>query len=160
MQLQKFFIVILIGVLGSFQLSAQTANTDDKKEVKKKILVGNNMWNLDVIAAVDFPQADMAKRFGTSYRIGFGIKYKTARNWIVGAKFEFITGNTFKEDSLLYNMKNDLGIINIAGDVINVGMFQRGYMTGVQVGRFSLLAGQCQFRPHDAGFIRLYAVSN
>ena len=135
MQLHKFLIVIIVGVLGSYHSSAQTDNTNDKKEPKKKILVGNKMWNLDVNAAVDFPHADMAKRFGTSYRVGFGIKYKTSSNWIVGAKFEFITGNTFKEDSLLYNMKKDLGIINIAGDVINVGMFQRGYMTGIQVGK-------------------------
>lgn len=114
---------------------AQSNQAAEKKEEKKVKVVANKMWNLDIIAGVDLPMADLAKRFGTSYRIGFGIKYKTSTNWSVGAKFEFITGNKMKEDSLLYNMTNELGIININGDVIHVGIFERGYMTGIQVGK-------------------------
>lgn len=115
---------------------AQTDIKEDKKEEPKKTKVlGNKIWCLDVLAGVDFPMADMAKRFGTSYRIGVGIKHKTENNWIFGAKFEFIVGNKMKEDSLLYNMKNASGITNINGEVINVGMFERGYMTGVTIGK-------------------------
>ncbi len=135
MRSEKLLIFFLVWALSPYHSLAQSSPGEDKKESKKKVLAANSMWNLDVIAAADLPHADMAKRFGSSYRIGFGIKYKTSANWMFGAKFEFITGNKFKEDSLLYNMKNELGIINIAGDVINVGMFLRGYMTGVQVGK-------------------------
>ncbi len=135
------FLFSLCLVLLVFEKSsiAQTNVKDDKddntKKAKSTRVQGNKMWNLDVIGAIDFPMADMAKRFGTSYRIGFGIKTKTESNWIFGAKFEFITGNKMKEDSLLWNMRNELGITNINGDVLNVGMFERGYMAGIQAGR-------------------------
>jgi hypothetical protein len=115
--------------------NTESATPSIPKKKAKTSVIANKIWNFDVLGGVDIPMADMAKRFGTSYRIGFGLKIKNESNWIFGAKFEFITGNKMKEDSLLWNMKNDLGIINISGDVINVGMFQRGYMTGIQVGK-------------------------
>lgn len=111
----------------------ETASVANKTESKKS--KANAMWNLDVIGAIDFPMADMAKRFGTSYRLGVGIKYKDRNNWIYGARFLFMTGNKFREDSLLQNMTNSLGIIAQTGEVLNVGKFLRGYMVGVTLGK-------------------------
>jgi hypothetical protein len=136
----KFLIVfILMFVLAGKSVYSQPADAEEavaqKKSPNEKKVIANAMWNLDVLGGIDFPLADMASRFGTSYRIGVGIKHKSVGNWIFGAKFEFITGNKMKEDSLLSNMRNSLGITSISGEVLNVGMFERGYAVGVQVGK-------------------------
>lgn len=134
--------------------SAPGNEDQTKKQETKKRVEANPMWNLDVLASVDLPMADMAKRFGTSYRIGFGIKHKTSSNWIFGAKFEFITGNKMREDSLLWNMKNELGITNVNGEVLNVGMFERGYLTGITIGKiFPLLQANVNSGPMMLGSI-------
>jgi hypothetical protein len=102
----------------------------------------DKIWNLDVLGSVDFPGGDLAKRFGISYRIGAGVKIKTKKNWIFGAKFDFITGNKMRDDSLMINLKtNQGGVISQNGDLLNVGLFQRGYMVGLQFGKvFPVLA--------------------
>lgn len=126
----------LLFTIFSFTIFSSSLLAQERKEDKKKTKIeANKIWNLDVLGAIDYPAADMAKRFGTSYRIGLGIKLKTTTNWIFGAKFEFITGSKMKEDSLLYNMQTSLGIISQSGELLNVGKFERGYMTGIQVGK-------------------------
>ncbi|MBL7766593.1 MAG: hypothetical protein JNJ58_10895 [Chitinophagaceae bacterium] len=127
------FIVILVLVCCSQQVTWAQEKGSPAKEDKA---LPNKIWSLDVIGAMDFPQADMAKRFGTSYRIGAAIKYKTQKNWIYGAKFEFITGNKMREDSLLSNLYTSQGgVIAQQGDVLQPGLFLRGYMAGLQVGK-------------------------
>ena len=112
---------------------AQDVANPNNEKVK---IIADKVWNIDFISSIDFPQADLAKRFGTSYRIGVGIKHKSENNWLVGAKFEFITGNKMRDDSLLINLKTTLGgIITQSGQLYNVGMFQRGYMASVQLGK-------------------------
>jgi hypothetical protein len=112
------------------------ANAQDEKDSQKSKPLANKIWTLDVSGNIDFPAADMAKRFGTSYRIGPGIKFKTASNWILGAKFDFITGNKMREDSLLINVKtNQGGVVSQNGDLLNPGLFLRGYAVGIQVGK-------------------------
>ncbi len=112
--------------------NSSVAWAEDKKEKQTP----NQIWNLDVLGGVDFPAADMAKRFGTSFRIGPGIKLKTKKNWLFGAKFEFLTGNVIRDDSLLINVRTSQGgIISQNGDVLNVGTFLRGYTAGLQVGK-------------------------
>lgn len=127
----KHSFIILIVFLFSNTLYAQ----QDKTITKTKV-AANKIWTLDATAHLDFPAADMAKRFGTSYRIGPGIKYKTVSNWLFGVKFDFITGNKMREDSLLINVKtNQGGIIAQNGDLLNPGLFLRGYTVGLQVGK-------------------------
>ncbi|MEZ5047034.1 MAG: hypothetical protein R2831_08575 [Chitinophagaceae bacterium] len=119
------------------------AQTDDNNEVEVKTKGdANKVWTFDLHLMADFPKADMATRFGTNYRIGFGIKYKTDRNWMIGAKLDFLIGNKIKEDSLLINVKTYQGsIIDQNGDLLNVGIFERGYLAGIQVGKvFNVLA--------------------
>lgn len=129
-------IAILFLLLSSCFLftNGQDTNTEsDPKETKHK---GNKMWNLDVTGNIDFPAGDMAKRYGTSYRIGPSVKYKTKSNWIFGASFEFIVGNKFREDSLIWNVKSQQGgIISNQGDLLNIGAFLRGYKCGIMFGK-------------------------
>ena len=110
-------------------------NTVIPKSKKGFILTGN--------ASFDFPGADMSKRFGLSYRVGPGFLYKTESNWLFGAKFDFILGNLIKEDSLMCNIVDkyskpggaDYEFINQDGQRIGVPVFERGYATGISVGR-------------------------
>ena len=100
----------------------------------------------------DLPAADMATRFGTSFRIGPSLLYKTDGNWIFGAKGDFIFGNEIREDSLLFNVADQYGaFINSAGERIGVQLLERGYVIGLEVGKMIPLK---KSRP-DAGLLLL-----
>jgi hypothetical protein len=91
----------------------------------------------------DIPGGDMAKRFGYSYRVGPALLYKTTSNWIFGTKFDFILGSKVKEDSLMINIRDKYSgsggktyeFINSSGQRVGVPVYERGYVTGVQVGK-------------------------
>ena len=94
-------------------------------------------------ADFDIPAADMAKRFGLSYRIGPAILYKTSKNWLFGAKFDFILGAKVKEDSLMINIRDKYSsgggsvyeFINNSGERVGIPVYERGYATGVSAGK-------------------------
>jgi hypothetical protein len=130
-------LLIVLGLL-CLQNSLLVAQNADSSASAPK---ADHIWNIDGTVSIDFPLADMAKRFGTSSRIGFGIKNKTRTNWTYGAKFEFIIGKKVHEDSLLYGVKTAQGgIIGQSGDLINPGVFERGYVVGIQVGKIFSVA--------------------
>ena len=114
-------------------LMAQSSNNNNTSDARPK---ADALWNLDAIVSAELPGADMAKRFGYCFRIGPGVRYKTNTNWILGGRFDFLTGNQMRDDSLLWNVKTSLGgLITQGGDVLNVGTFLRGYTAGVQLGK-------------------------
>ena len=94
-------------------------------------------------ASLDIPAADMAKRFGLSYRIGPDILYKTSSNWLFGAKCDFIFGGTVKQDSLMINIRDKYSgqsshlyeFINGSGQRVGVPVYERGYTIGLQAGK-------------------------
>ena len=89
-----------------------------------------------VNGGVDFPFGDMADRYGTSYRAGGEVFYKTKSNWLFGAKFDYIFGNKIKEDSLMVNITDANGdFISQNGQRVGVTIFQRGFMMGVEAGK-------------------------
>lgn len=101
---------------------------------------------------MELPAADMAKRFGLSFRIGPSVLYKTESNWMFGAKGDFIFGSKIREDSLLYNVADEYGaFINDAGERIGVQLYERGYAVGLQAGKMFPLT---KSRP-DAGLLLL-----
>lgn len=101
----------------------------EKTPARQGVVIGVN-------AGFDIPGADMAKRFGVSYRIGPSVMYKTADNWMFGAKFDWMFGNQMRDDSLMWNIKDRDGVfITTQGDRQGVGTFQRGYAIGLQVGK-------------------------
>ena len=91
----------------------------------------------------DEPGADMAKRFGASYRLGPAVLYKTTKNWLFGAKFDFILGNVIRQDSLMVNIRDKYSaksgglyeFINNGGERIGVPVYERGYVVGVNAGK-------------------------
>ncbi len=128
--LRRFLFVSLLA-LSPLALFAQSDNNNDDKRPKADAL-----WNLDAVVSAELPGSDMANRFGYCFRLGPGIRYKTSSNWIFGGRFEFLTGNQMRDDSLLWNVKTSLGgLITQGGDVLNVGIFLRGYTAGFQVGK-------------------------
>lgn len=87
--------------------------------------------------AYQIPGGDMADRFGPNSVIGGGFQYKTRTNWVVGANFDFIFGNTLNDvDSLMYNLQTENGfIIDMAGNIADVSLYQRGYTLTAKVGK-------------------------
>ncbi len=84
----------------------------------------------------DLPGADMAKRFGASYRLGPSVLYKTDKGYLFGAKADFLFGNQMREDSLLAGVRDADGFfINQNGLRVGVGTFERGYAIGLEAGK-------------------------
>ncbi len=100
-----------------------------KEPLRKGIVIGLN-------ASLDLPGADMASRFGTSYRLGPSLMYKTVSNFMFGVKADFILGNVIREDSLLHGVRDKEGyFINSEGQRVGVGIYERGYAIGLQGGK-------------------------
>ena len=95
-------------------------------------------------ADFDMPAGDMAKSFGLDYRVGFGTLYKSKKNWVFGAKCDFILGNDVKNDSLMINIRDQYNtswngkyveFINSGGTRVAVPIYERGYSIGLEAGR-------------------------
>jgi hypothetical protein len=92
---------------------------------------------------LDLPAADMAKEFGTSYRVGPAVLYKTKSNWVFGVKCDFIEGNVIRQDSLMANIVDHYSahsgnlyeFINTAGQRIGIPVYEKGYVIGLQAGK-------------------------
>jgi len=108
----------------------------EKKEPRHGFMLNGN-------GSYDLSAADMGKRFGNSFRLGPAILYKTTKNWLFGAKFDFIVGKNVFEDSLMINIrdkyetysKNLYEFINNDGQRIGVPVYERGYATGISAGK-------------------------
>jgi hypothetical protein len=99
-------------------------------------LPAHNGFVISANGNFDLPFGDMSKRFGISYRVGPAVQYKTKNNWMIGAKFDYISGTIIREDSLLHNLVNNRGgIYNNSGTETGVGIYERGYLIGVSAGK-------------------------
>lgn len=121
-----FFITSLVAFADSYAQADLFGAA--KTPARKGFIIGVN-------GALDVPAADMADRFGMSYKVGGALLYKTTSNWMFGVKMDFILGNSIKEDSFMINVKDINGnVINSGGERVGIGTFQRGYMVGLQAG--------------------------
>ena len=123
-------ILTAIVLLSVLQANAQDGLFSlERAPARKGVVFGFN-------GGVDFPFADMADRFGTSYRVGGEIFYKTKSNWLFGAKFDYLFGNKIKEDSLMINISDPNGaFISQIGQRVGVTIFERGFLTGIEAGK-------------------------
>lgn len=136
--MKRFYLLsifLLIHTAGICQ-EALFGKIDDKKP--------RHGFQINGTASGDLPMADMAKRYGASYRLGGGLSYKTEKNWLFGITFEFILGNKVKEDSFMINIRDkysgafngrSVEFINVNGERTNIQVYERGYMTGLSCGR-------------------------
>ena len=128
--MRKSLLTLFISLSGIMTAHAQSDIFGEEKAPSRKgFIIGVN-------ADFDLPGADMAKRFGASYRVGPSLLYKTESNWLFGAKCDWIFGNQMKEDSLMWNVRDNEGFfITNQGDRQGVGTFERGYAIGLQAGK-------------------------
>ena len=155
-----FTLLLLIGVV--------SASAQDKDKLFGRAVIPKSRKGvlINVNGAFDLPAGDMAKRFGSSFRVGPAILYKTKSNWLIGAKCDFIFGGTVKQASLMINIRDKYSgqstslyeFINGSGERIGVPVYERGYIMGLQLGRIIPLS---EHRPDDgitiigsAGFIQ------
>ncbi|RYE25594.1 MAG: hypothetical protein EOP51_03605 [Sphingobacteriales bacterium] len=128
--MKKLLVFALVLSAGIQSASAQSSLFGETKHPARSGFV------FSVNGALDMPGADMAKRFGSSYKLGGAIWYKTTSNWMFGPKIDFIIGSKIKEDSLLQNIQTFDGfLVNQSGLIVDVGKFERGYMIGLQASK-------------------------
>jgi hypothetical protein len=97
--------------------------------VRSGFLIGAN-------GSADFPAADMAKRFGTSFRVGGSLQYRLQNNWQFGVKGDFLFGNDIREDSSLINVRDASGFfLDDAGQRTGAAVSERGYLLGIMAGK-------------------------
>ena len=126
----KNFLASFLLLCCSFSAFAQADLFGTTKEPERKGIVFGFNVNLDI------PGADLAQRFGQSFRFGPSLFYKTKSNYMIGAKADFISGNKVHQDSLLYGVHDKNGyFINQDGQRIAIGIFERGYAIGLQAGK-------------------------
>ena len=117
---------------------------------------------LNINGGYDVPAGDMGKRFDNSWRLGPAVMYKTKSNWLMGARFDFITGRNVNEDSLMVNIRdkyetgkrNLYEFINNSGQRIGVPVYQRGYAVGLTLGK---IFSHSKDHP-DNGFVEMTTV--
>lgn len=129
-------LLLLIVITACGQNKDILFGTGESKKPRKGFILNGN-------GSFDIPAADMAKRFGVSYRAGAALLYKTESNWLFGAKFDFILGGDIKEDSFLINIKDKYStsggkiyeFINNNGERVGVPVYERGYAVGLHAGK-------------------------
>lgn len=127
MKKQFFFLILL---LLSFTGRSQSGLfLEPEREIKRGLVIAFN-------ANLDIPAADMAKRFGLGYRLGPALLYKTRKNWMIGAKSDFLLGGSIREEGFLSNMQHGQGgLIGTNGMRYGVRSLERGYTIGLQAGK-------------------------
>lgn len=124
--MKRICTLIVLAFSAFSSLAQNDLFKEEKSPARKGFIINAN-------GGVDFPAADMADRFGTNYRIGGAILYKTKSNWMFGPKIDFLLGNNIKEDSFLINLTDDDGsLLNQDGQPVGISTYERGYLIGIQ----------------------------
>jgi hypothetical protein len=125
--------IVLVFALVALAISARAQQdlfATEKQESSKGFVIS-------IHGNFDKPAADMAKRFGSSYRFGPGVFYKWRSNWLLGLKGDLMFGNKIKEPGFLDNLNNQntTRLLNQNGIRRGFSVFERGFTVGVQGGR-------------------------
>ncbi len=122
-----FFLLLMISAQGAGAQADLFGTT--KAPARKGFIIGAN-------GTFDIPGADMAKRFGLSYRLGPSLLYKTTDNWMFGAKCDWLFGNKIKEPGLMSNIVDSQGFfITNQGSRQSVEVLERGWAIGLMAGK-------------------------
>lgn len=109
---------ILLFIAFSLQVSAQSVLKDS---IMSALMLEFNYGFF-------VPGADLAKRFGNNSAIGPALKYKTKKNFVIGAEGSFLFGGRVKEDEILKNITTQSGnIIGIEGLFEDYTFSERGF---------------------------------
>lgn len=121
------YLIIVLFLSGIFRAQSQVSISDSSITVP---IIGFSY-------SLQLPGGDIAKRFGINSAIGADFKIKTSSNWIIGADFNFIFGSKIKNsDSVMRRIRTNTGeIITTDGSFASWQMFERGFYTGLKVGK-------------------------
>lgn len=88
---------------------------------------------------LQFPGADMAKRFGVNSNIGSSFMVKNQKNFLFELNGNYIFGNILKNDAThlfdSISTSNNHAIINENGEYAKVRTFERGFFIGARIGK-------------------------
>lgn len=91
--------------------------------------------------AYQFPQQDMAERFGPNSNIGAAFTLKGKKGWLLGADASYLFGGDIKEENLLHGILTSGGyVINKYGEYADYIISERGYFVGLKLGKVIYLA--------------------
>jgi len=84
-----------------------------------------------------WPGADMKERFGSNSVVGPGFLWKTTKNWLWGAEYNFLFGRNVNMgfDLLSSLMTSEGNIINGDGVPATIALYERGHVFGVKFGK-------------------------
>ncbi|MEA3444732.1 MAG: hypothetical protein U9R19_08405 [Bacteroidota bacterium] len=86
--------------------------------------------------AFQFPQQDMAERFGNNSNIGVAFTLKGEKGWLLGIDANYMFGSDLKENKIFKNLMTSNGnIINEYGEYANIILSERGYFAGIKLGK-------------------------
>lgn len=97
----------------------------------------SSFWFLQPHLSLQFPGGDMKERFFMNSAVGFGVNYKTDKNWMFGAEMSYMFAEKVRnEDQILSNINTSEGfVIDQTGVFANIHFRQRGFFTGVKAGK-------------------------
>lgn len=88
------------------------------------------------------PAGDIATRYGLNMGVGGSYWLKTKSNWLIGADYNFLFGDKFKEDSILIGLRDEDGyFITNNGEQMYPTISERGFYAGLRVGKIFPVIG-------------------
>lgn len=109
---------------------------DNNEEKKDNNITYDNALIIEPIIQVNFPGADLSKRFGTMFNFGAGIDYKFGKNIYIGAEGAFIFGPKSKESDHIKNTLTESGLIITDDGVLDdVNLSMRGAIMKATAGK-------------------------
>jgi len=130
--MKKRFCLLFVLVLGSTALHAQKSIRDS---VISFVAIGAE-WGMQ------YPFADLGKRFGMGGIAGGGLLYKSRKNIVYEGNFGFFYSGRVREDSILNPLitKGDF-IIDRTGNPADVRLYERGFLITGRVGKIFPIIG-------------------
>jgi len=138
-------IVFLILFVFSFKVFSQRTSRDSC----------TNIFSVSAAYGYFIPGGDLKDRFGNNSTIGAALLYKTSKNLLFGADWNYIFGNKIKENNLFSNISTSKGfIIDGNGYPAIVSLYERGFITSLKFGKVFALNS---FHP-NSGLVFLASV--
>jgi hypothetical protein len=126
-------ILLLVLILSGGLLSAQSAA---KAPAKIRDTIVTPCFALSFSYALQLPGGDLVHRFGPNSAAGIGFSYKTRNNFIYGAQWSYMFGNTLRGANPLDSIMTSEGyVIDGEGKFADIRMFERGFTLGLSAGK-------------------------
>lgn len=129
MKIKQGFFLLFLAVLGTLSSFAQLVPRHFKDTIHHATIIKFGYMNSN-------PTNDLKERFGNFNSVNLACNYKTNKNWLWGAQFDFMFSNNVKEKNMLRNIATPDGfIIGSDGLLIDPSYNLRGFMTSIYMGK-------------------------